>query len=149
VTTPEVGTELVNPVSGTRTVFRATGASTGGAFVEVEQTYPPHSSKPPLHLHPAQDEHFTVVSGLLHALVDGVESDLGPGEQLDVPRGVSHQMWGAADEPTVILWRTTPALRTDQLYCDLWDAARETGFTPDLMRSYQVTLRYSEEFQLC
>jgi mannose-6-phosphate isomerase-like protein (cupin superfamily) len=146
---PQVGTELVNPVTGTRTVFRATAASTGGAHVEVEQTFPPHSAPPPLHLHPHQDEHFTVLSGLLHAVVGGVERDLGPGAELDVPRGTSHQMWGAADTPTVVVWRTAPALRTDQLYCDLWSAAAATGFRPDLLRAYQVTLTYEEEFQLC
>ena len=99
---PEVGAELVNPVSGTRTVFRATAESTGGAYCEVEATYPPHSAKPPLHLHPQQDEHFTIVSGRLHAVVGDEESDLDGGDVLEVPRGTSHQMWGAADEPTVV-----------------------------------------------
>ncbi len=81
--------------------------------------------------------------------MDGVEGDLFAGDELEVPRGVSHQMWGAADEPTVILWRTSPALRTDQFYCNLWSAAAETDFAPDVMRAYEVTLRYAEEFQLC
>ena len=147
--TPEVGAELVNPVAGSRTVFLATAASTDGAYVEVEQTYRPHSSKPPTHLHPNQDEHFTVVSGQLHAVVGDVESDLFAGDVLEVPRGVGHQLWGAADEPTVVIWRTTPALRTDRFFCDLWSAAAETDFEPDLRRAYAVTLRYAEEFQLC
>ena len=147
--TPEVGLRLVNPVSGSRTLFLATAASTDGAYVEVEQTYRPHSPKPPLHLHPHQDEHFTVVSGHLHAIVGGVESDLFEGDVLEVPHGVGHQMWGAADEPTVIVWRTTPALRTDQFYCDLWSAAAETDFEPDVRRAFAVTLQYAEEFQLC
>jgi mannose-6-phosphate isomerase-like protein (cupin superfamily) len=146
---PEVGTELVNPTTQARTVFRATAASTGGAYVEVEQTYRAHSPKPPVHLHPHQDEHFTVVRGQLHAIVADVERDLHAGEELEVPRGTPHQMWGAADEPTVVVWRTTPALRTDQFYCDIWSAAAEVDFEPDPMRAYAVTLRYAEEFRLC
>ena len=130
-------------------MFRATAASTGGAYVEVEQTFRAHSPKPPLHLHPSQDEHFTVVRGRLHAIVGDVERDLHAGEELEVPRGTPHRMWGAADEPTVVIWRTTPALRTDQLYCDIWSAAAEVDFEPDPMRAYAVTLRYAEEFQLC
>ena len=43
---PEVGTELVNPKAGTRTLFTATAQSTGGAYVEVEATYPAHGQKP-------------------------------------------------------------------------------------------------------
>ena len=145
--TPEVGTELVNPVAQTRTVFRATAASTDGAYVEVEQTHA--TAQPPLHLHPSQDEHFTVVSGRLRAVVDGVERDLGPGDVLEVPRGTSHQMWSVAEESTQTIWRTTPALRTDQFFCDLWQVAADNGFEPDLMKAYEVTLRYPEEFCLC
>ena len=145
--TPEVGTELVNPVAGTRTVFRATAASTDGAYVEVEQTHA--TAKPPLHLHPSQDEHFTIVSGVLHAVVDGVGRDLGPGDVLEVPAGTSHQMWSNSDEPTQTIWRTTPALRTDQFFCDLWQVAADNEFQPDLMKAYEVTLKYPEEFCLC
>ena len=145
--TPEVGTELVNPVAGTRTVFRATAASTDGAYVEVEQTHA--TAKPPLHLHPSQDEHFTIVSGVLHAVVDGVGRDLGPGDVLAVPAGTSHQMWSNSDEPTQTIWRTTPALRTDQFFCDLWQVAADNEFQPDLMKAYEVTLKYPEEFCLC
>lgn len=146
---PVVGAELVNPVSGSRTVFRATAASTGGAYVEVEQTYRPRSARPPLHLHPDQDEHFTVLRGRLRAVVDGVEQVLYVGDDLSVPRGTSHQMWADADEPTVVRWRTSPALRTDQMFCDLWAAAEQSDFQPDLLRAYQVTLDYGEEFRLC
>jgi len=146
---PGVGIELVNPLAGTRTLFRATAASTGGAHVEVEATYPPHSSPPPMHLHPQQDERFTVLSGRMHAVVDGVDRELAEGDVLEVPRGTPHQMWNPADEPAVMLWRTTPALRTDQMFCDLWQAAADNGFEPDLLRSFAVIQRYPDEFCLC
>ena len=145
--TPEVGTELVNPVAQTRQVFRATAASTDGAYVEVENTHA--SAKPPLHLHPSQDEHFTVVAGRLHTVVGDVERTLGPGDVLEVPRGTPHQMWGDGDEPTQTIWRTTPALRTDQFFCDLWQVAADNDFQPDLMKAFEVTQRYPEEFCLC
>jgi quercetin dioxygenase-like cupin family protein len=146
--TPEVGAELVNPVSGTRTVFRATGASTGGAHVEVEATYPPHSAVPPRHFHPGQAEHFTVLRGVFATLVDGVELELGPGDELDVPPGALHQMWGAAETETVVLWRTTPALRTDHFFCELWQTAADSDWQPDPMALLAVTQRYPDEFRL-
>ena len=146
--TPEVGAELVNPVSGTRTVFRATAASTDGAHVEVEATYPPHSAVPPRHLHPVQAEHFTVVRGAFSTLVDGVERQLAAGDELDVPAGAVHQMWGAADTETVVLWRTTPALRTDLMYCELWQAAADADWRPDPLALYAVVQRYPDEFRL-
>ena len=146
--TPEVGTELVNPVSGTRTVFRATAASTGGDHVEVEATYPPHSPVPPRHLHPSQAEHFTVLQGALATRVDGVERELVAGEELDVPPGAVHQMWGAADTETVVLWRTTPALGTDCMYCELWQVAADSGWRPGPGALLEVVQRYPDEFQL-
>lgn len=146
---PQVGTALANPATGTKTVFRATSASTRGAYVEVEHTYPAHSFSPPLHLHPHQDEHFSVMSGTLRALVGEVTHDLSAGKRIDVPRGTPHRMEATADEPTVVIWRTSPALRTDQLFCELWSAASEAQFLPDAIRAYQVILRYRDEVQLC
>ena len=98
--TPEVGAELVNPVAGTTTVFRATAASTAGAYVEVEATYPPHSAGPPMHLHPAQAEHFTVQTGRMCALVGGVQHDLGPGDVLDAVRADLLQVVHGTLQPT-------------------------------------------------
>ena len=146
--TPEVGAELLNPVSGTRTVFLATAASTDGAHVEVEATYPPHSPVPPRHLHPRQVEHFTVVRGLFATLVDGARRELAPGEQLEVPAGARHQMWGAADSETVVLWRTTPALGTDRMHCELWQVAADSAWQPDPAALYAVVQRYPDEFRL-
>jgi hypothetical protein len=60
---PDVGTELVNPKAGTRTVFTVTAQSTDGGYVEIDATYPPGAPAPPRHLHPSQEEHFTVLSG--------------------------------------------------------------------------------------
>ena len=148
-TVPAVGTELVNPVAGSRTVFRATSVSTDGAYVEVEQTYRPDWPKPPLHVHPHQDEDVTVVQGNVHAVVGEHEHDLYPGDLLHIPRGTPHRMWGGADVPTIVVRRTTPALRTDELYCELWVAAAEAHFRPDPMRAHEVALRFTEELQLC
>lgn len=147
--TPEVGTELVNPVARTRTLFRATAASTDGAYVEIEATYPPDSAPPPMHQHPQQAERFEVLSGRLHAIVAGEERDIAQGDVLEVPAGVAHRMWATADTDTVFRWRTTPALRTDQLFCDLWQAAADNAFVPDPLKAYEVTLRYPDEFCLC
>jgi quercetin dioxygenase-like cupin family protein len=147
---PEVGTELRDPGSGSCTVFLATAESTSGAYVEVRHTYPPHSSRPPAHLHPEQDERFVLESGRLRAVVDGQERELAaPGDVLEVPRGTPHAMWAVADEPTVVLWRTTPALRTDQMRCDLWSVSAKHGSTPTPNAVLDVVLRYPREFRLC
>lgn len=147
--TPEVGTELVDPVAGTRTLLVATAASTGGGYVDVEVTYPPHSAPLPSHVHPHQSEDFLVLAGRLHVVLDGVEHDLEVGDLLDVPIGTPHQVHASADGPTTVRSRTTPALRTDQLFCDLWQIASDNDFQPDLLAAFAVVQRYPDEFCLC
>ena len=84
--------------------------------LEVEGSWGPEGSAPPKHFHPAQDEHFEILAGTLRARVDGEQRDLGPGEQLEIPRGAVHQMWNPGSEPARALWRTSPAGRTEQWF---------------------------------
>ena len=147
--TPHVGSELVNPVAGTRTVFTATAESTGGAYVEIEATYPPHSSPPPLHLHPSQDEDFTVLSGQVTVVRGDETFTATAGEDFRVDRGTPHQLWNHGDDGTVLRWRTTPALQTGEMFCALWEVARENGWSPGPLELFAVIEQYDAEFCLC
>lgn len=100
-------------------------SSTPEAF-EVEATYGPAGKPPPRHFHPAQDEHFEVLSGTMRVRVDGEERDLSPGEQLEIGRGSAHQMWNPGGEPARVRWRTAPAGRTEQWFRAI-DALRREG----------------------
>jgi hypothetical protein len=46
-------------------------------------------------------------------------------------------------------WRTTPALRTGELFCALWEVARDNDWAPDGMQLFGVISSYEEEFRLC
>jgi mannose-6-phosphate isomerase-like protein (cupin superfamily) len=94
--------------------------------LEVEATYDSHGSPPPAHLHPAQDEHFEVLAGALRTRVDGRDRTLEPGQTLDVPRGVAHQMWNDGAEPARVRWTTSPAGRTLDWFRTL-DAYQRSG----------------------
>ena len=80
--------------------------------LEVEARYQPQGTRPPVHLHPEQDEHFEVLAGEITALVDGEERTYGAGDAFDVPRGTPHTMWNGSDGEVRVLWRTSPALDT-------------------------------------
>jgi quercetin dioxygenase-like cupin family protein len=94
--------------------------------LEVEARWAPNGSPPPKHFHPAQSEHFEVLAGRLRARVDGIDHDLGPGDELDIPGGTVHQMWNPGGEETRARWLTTPAGRTRQWFETL-DAAQRSG----------------------
>jgi quercetin dioxygenase-like cupin family protein len=90
--------------------------SSNAEALEVEATYGPEGSPPPKHFHPAQDEHFEVLEGTIHARLDGEERTLQQGETIDIPRGTAHQMWNPAPEQARVLWRTSPGGRTEEWF---------------------------------
>ena len=94
--------------------------------IEVEGSWGPSGSPPPKHFHPAQDERFEVLEGVLTARVDGEQRELRPGDVLEIPRGAAHQMWIAAGTPARATWQTSPAGRTGQWF-EAIDQLRGSG----------------------
>jgi mannose-6-phosphate isomerase-like protein (cupin superfamily) len=146
--TPDVGTELINPKAGTKTVFTATADSTNGEYVEIEATYPPNSTPPPLHLHPSQDETFTVLAGSLQGVRGDEEFTVSVGDVLEIKRGVPHKMWATGDG-AVFRWRTAPAQRTGEMYCATWEVARDNDWQPSPLQLFEVIQGFGDEFCLC
>jgi mannose-6-phosphate isomerase-like protein (cupin superfamily) len=116
--------------------------------LDVESTWQPGGAPPPSHLHPAQDEEFELRSGRLTAIVDGVEHQLGPGEQLEIPRDTTHTLWNAGSEKPVALWRTRPAGRTAEWFrtVDRLGGGGTRTAAPSLL--LEALTEYSDVFQL-
>jgi quercetin dioxygenase-like cupin family protein len=104
---------------------------------------------PPAHRHPSQDERFHVIEGVLQVRLDGRLIDVGPGEDLDIPRGTPHSMGVTGDVPVHALWLTRPALNTEAWWTAL-DAAsrRSTGRRIPLPISARALRAHRREFQL-
>jgi len=96
------------------------------------------------HFHPSQDEHFEVLEGKIHAVIDGNERWYEEGEEFDIPAGTSHQM--AADGPTRLRWEVRPALRTAEFF-ERFYYALDNGF-PAGQTSEEFLTEYSDVFQL-
>jgi mannose-6-phosphate isomerase-like protein (cupin superfamily) len=96
------------------------------------------------HFHPTQDEHFEVLDGRIHAVIDGVEQWHDAGATFEIPAGVSHQM--AAEGPTRLRWEVRPALRTAEFFERFYDAL-DNGF-PDGMSSEEFLAEYRDVFRL-
>src|SRR5919202_3607907 len=75
--------------------------------LEVEARYRGDAPLAQAPYHPSQHEYFEVLSGRIHAVIDGDERWYAAGERFDIPAGTSHQM--AADGPTVVKWEIRPA----------------------------------------
>lgn len=98
---------------------------------EVETTYGPGGKPPPVHFHPAQDEHFEIQEGEVEVRVDGRARTLRQGDTLDIPRGVKHQMWNPGDRPAHVLWQTRPAGRTEDWFRAIDALNRQGALTAD------------------
>ncbi len=57
------GRVIVNPISGERVVIRVSGAQTGGELLIFDLYLPPGAHVPARHVHPVQEEQFTVLAG--------------------------------------------------------------------------------------
>jgi quercetin dioxygenase-like cupin family protein len=111
----KAGDEMVNEVTGLRTIFRKTAQDTDGELLQVDWIGAPGWSAGPKHVHRKQLERFTVISGTLGAHVDGADGLYGPGEVAVAPAGSVHTAWngGKDGEEVHALVEFEPALRSE------------------------------------
>ncbi len=119
------GDELINPVTGLRTVFRKTARDTGGELLQVDWIGEPGWTTGPDHVHPRQEERFEVLSGKLGLRVEGIERVLDEGAVITAPAGSQHAAWNASDEEVHALIDFRPALRTETAFETLAGLARD------------------------
>ncbi|WP_331762664.1 cupin domain-containing protein (plasmid) [Streptomyces sp. NBC_01420] len=123
-----------------RLTFLTTAAQSGGAYVEVAVDYAPAVIKPPAHYHPKQTERMQVQSGRLNLLLDGELQEYEAGDEFHIPPGAVHSLWNPGPEHTRIVWRTTPAYRTETVFETLWGLTNEGRLRPDGTPRLQMPL---------
>lgn len=119
------GDELVNTVTGLRTVFRRTAEETGGELLQVDWIGEARWTTGPDHVHPHQDERFEVLSGRLALRANGIEWIHGAGELVVVPAGSAHAAWNPGEGDVHVLVDFRPALRTEIAFETLAGLARD------------------------
>lgn len=125
------GQEIENPEIGERVRFVRTAADTEGTLLETEQWLLPGGSGGVLHVHPEQEERFTVIAGALRVRIGRKQQEFGPGETAVVSPGTPHVFENAAPETTHFRGEVRPALRTEEFFERLATLARQNGATPE------------------
>ncbi|MDQ6712703.1 MAG: cupin domain-containing protein [Candidatus Dormibacteraeota bacterium] len=107
MTSPIVGPIIENPLHGERIRFLKTVPETNGELVQYESWLAPGGSVGDPHIHPVQESRFTVVSGTASFSIHGARFELGPGQQLTVPRQTAHCLWngGGVEAHLVVEFR--------------------------------------------
>lgn len=105
-----------NPISGERIVVRVTAAETGGKLFVFDLFLPPGGHVPARHAHPIQEERFTVIDGRMRFTFARRSIVAGPGESVDVPRGVAHWFENPGPGESHARVEVRPALRTEEFF---------------------------------
>ena len=73
------------------------GPRTAGTSTVIEVRTAPGAGPPP-HVHAHEDEHLHVLEGRLEVTLGDVEHELGPGDELTLPRDVVHHVRAGSPE---------------------------------------------------
>ena len=115
----------------------------------VQARYGPGGKPPPKHFHPAQDERFEIIEGTLRFRLGSIERDLEAGSEIDIPRGVAHQVWNPHGHDALVAWETIPALRTERWFRAVDAVVREAGSKDPSPLAYATLLsEYRDVFRL-
>jgi quercetin dioxygenase-like cupin family protein len=93
---------------GDRYTFLVTGEESGGAYFAMEAFVPPGGGPGP-HVHTREDETFYVLEGHVEFLLGEETVVAGPGDFVNVPRGVVHRFRNAGAETARVVLTFTPA----------------------------------------
>lgn len=106
----EAGEGTLFSARGSAMFFKATRASTNGAFSLMERTLPPGGRKPPPHIHTNCEEAFYVLDGEIEFTL-GKESVIGRRDTFVlVPGGVAHTFGNAGAVQARLLVLHAPAM---------------------------------------
>jgi quercetin dioxygenase-like cupin family protein len=138
------GHVMVNPVGGEdRIIFTKTSQQTGGEVFGLEVFIRAGAPGTPEMVHPLQDESFKVLSGSLDFRIGGQERRLEAGESLLIPKGTPHNWWNASNEEAHALVEIRPALRSEELFANIYGLFNEKGALPNPL---QMAVLFNEHF---
>jgi mannose-6-phosphate isomerase-like protein (cupin superfamily) len=110
------GRVIENPISGERIVIRESGADTDGRLLSFDLYLPSGAHVPARHVHPAQEERFTVVRGRMRFRLGRKTIVAGPGQTIVVAPGTAHWFGNASAEVAQARVEVRPALRMQELF---------------------------------
>jgi len=121
--------------------FLVEGDATAGSAALFEFDVAAGTPAPPAHSHDSWEETIYGLRGRLTWTVDGVVTDVGPGEVLCIPRGVVHHFENAGAEPATQLAIVAPGVLGSGYFRDLADLLGGDG-PPDRQAMLDVMRRH-------
>lgn len=106
-----------------------------------------------MHLHPHQQERFTVKSGRLGLSTDAGKQVPTAGNELAVPAGTPHTIWNAGHDDVNVVTEHRPALRFEEflrtiIQLDEAGKTNEKGIPSNPLVAAMVIQEFHDEMQL-
>jgi quercetin dioxygenase-like cupin family protein len=141
------GSVIENPASGERIRIRISAAESGGELLAWELWLAPGGRVPSGHVHPGQEERFTVVQGRLRFRVGRRSRVVGPGQSVTVPAGTPHHFANAGPTEAFVLVETRPAMQMQELLQVAGEIARDQHGRPRRLPRPVDLLLFMDEFR--
>ena len=143
---------ITNKQTGQTIRFLQTSDDTGGAYLEMESSFAPHSQEPIAHYHPKQEEDFVVLQGMISVRINCTVKRVHKGETLHIPANTAHSMWNDSNETAIVNWKVTPALTTEYLLETGMGLAKDGRLskkgTPPLLQGLLLAEKYSDVYRV-
>jgi len=99
--------------------FLVEGRESGGSVALFEFDIPAGAKVPVAHSHDAYEETIYGLEGIMTWTVDGVATDVGPGDALLIPRGVVHRFDNQHDVDAKALGIVSPGVLGPEYFQDI------------------------------
>ena len=126
---------------GDRYTFLVTGEESDGRYFAMLAVVPPNGGPPP-HTHEREDETFYVLEGTPTFRLGDERVVAGPGDFVNIPRGLLHCFRNFSDEPVTMILTFTPS-GIEKFFQETLERALDlTQPCPDNIE--EVSARYAE-----
>ena len=106
---------IENPISGERIVICTSSEDSHGALLSFELYLPPGGHVPARHVHPVQEERFTVIRGTWRFRLGRRTLVATAGQTVTVPPRTAHWFGNIGDTEAQARVEVRPALRMEEL----------------------------------
>jgi quercetin dioxygenase-like cupin family protein len=118
-----------NPATGEWITYTAIGEDNDGQLVRFNWRSVP-SGVIPEHIHPRQEERFTILAGQAHFTLNGEKHVAGPGQTIVVPAGVPHSVANPGPAQIDGIVKRRPALQAKEFHEAVAGLAGDGKTTP-------------------
>lgn len=137
------GRVIENPISGERIVIRTSAEDSDGALLSFDLYLPPGGHVPARHIHPNQEERFTIIMGEWRFKLGRKTILAAAGQTVVVPAGTAHWFGNSGGKTAQARVDVRPALRMEELLATnerLAHSARERDARQPRLRELALML---------